>query len=396
VTSRIFLNAARILYYPYYRVNQNEPDLFHRVCMMPALSQQADRSLLRRYLLAGYVLMIVYASLSPFAGWQAAEQTFVGVLASPLGQAYTAFDAAANWLAYLPLGMLLTLNLSTRLRPLHSVLLATLAAVMLSMAMEYLQMYLPARAAASVDVLTNGVGALCGSALAVLIAPQQWFARATQWRIELFQRGEGVDFGLALVMLWMFAQINPSLPMLGNVFLTEEAGRIAAFSPPQFSLWASAAVACNLLLIGLLLQTLFRIRRHVVAAVLLMLSVVALGKFITAAVLLRSWALMLWLNGEAVLGLLAGLALTGASFWLRRPVLLWAALVTSAAYLALAAGVLDSAAPTAAMRLYHWHYGHLRNFNGMSQIASAVFPLLLVIYLAWARRRIMNVEEIDK
>jgi len=276
------------------------------------------------------------------------------------------------------------------------VLLATLAALVLSMFMEYLQMYLPMRASTSVDVLTNAVGALSGAALAVLMAPQPWFARATQWRIELFQRGDGVDFGLALVMLWMFAQINPSLPMLGNVFLTEEAGRITAFTPSQFSIGASAAVACNLLLIGLLLQTLFRVRRHVAAALLLMLSVVALGKFIAAAVLLRSWALMLWLNGEAVLGLLAGLTLTAASFWLSRPALLWAATVTSIVYLSLAAGVLDSAAPAAAMRLYHWHYGHLRNFNGMSQIASAVFPLLLVIYLAWAHRRIMNVEESGK
>ncbi|GAB5604117.1 VanZ family protein [Sideroxyarcus sp. TK5] len=363
---------------------------------MPVLPAKDERSLLRRYLLAGYVLMIVYASLSPFAGWQAGVPTFMEVLAAPFGQAYTAFDAAANWLAYLPLGILLALNLSTRFKSVHSVTLATLAALALSMAMEFLQIYLPMRAAASVDVLTNGLGALCGAGMAVWIAPHAWFIRATQWRIELFQRGDGVDFGLALVMLWMFAQINPSLPMLGNVFITEEAGRIATVAPPQFSMWASAAVACNLLLIGLLLQTLFRIRRHVVAALLLMLSVVALGKFIAAAVLLRSWALMLWLNGEAVLGLLAGLALTAASFWLPRAALLWAAVLTSGAYLALAAGVLDSAAPAAAMRLYHWHYGHLRNFNWMSQIASAVFPLLLVIYLAWAHRRIMSMEESNK
>ena len=367
---------------------------------MSALSTRSDRSLLRRYLLAGYVLMIAYASLSPFAGWRIAVPTFVEVLASPLSQAYTAFDAAANWLAYLPLGMLLALNLSTRFKAVHSVLLATLLALLLSMAMEYLQMYLPARIGSNMDLLSNSVGALIGVLLAVSVASWTWLftrlTRSTQRRIDLFQRGDGVDYGLALVMLWMFAQINPSLPMLGNVFLTEEAGRFAVVAPPQFSPWASAAVACNLLLIGLLLQTLFRIRRNAVAALLLMLSVVALGKFITAAVLLKSWALMLWLNGEAVLGLLAGLMLTSASFWLSRQALLWAAAVTSAAYLALAAGVLDSAAPAAAMRLYHWHYGHLRNFNWMSQIASVVFPLLLVIYLVWARRRIMDMEKRDK
>ena len=32
----------------------------------------------------------------------------------------------------------------------------------------------------------------------------------------------------------------------------------------------------------------------------------------------------------------------------------------------------------------------------MSQIVSAVFPLLLVIYLLWARQRIMNMEESGK
>lgn len=363
---------------------------------MAVLSSRADRSLLRRYLLAGYVLMIAYASLSPFVGWQAPEATFVEVLASPLSQSYTAFDAMANWLAYLPLGMLLALNLNRRLGTARSVLWATLGAVILSIAMEYLQRYLPMRAATSVDILTNGLGALCGAALAIGVAPQAWFARATQWRIALFQRGDGVEFGLALVMLWMFAQINPSLPMLGNVFLTEQAGRIAAVAPPPFSLWTSAVVACNLLLIGLLLQTLFRIRRHVVAALLLMLSVVALGKFVAAVVLLKSWALLLWLNGEAVLGLLAGMALTGASFWLSRPALLWTSVAASTTYLIFVVGVLDSSAPASAMRLYHWHYGHLRNFNGMSQIVSALFPLLLMAYLARAWRRILNAKELKK
>lgn len=348
-----------------------------------------DRSQLRRYLLAGYALMIVYASLSPFVGWQAPSPAFLEVLTSPQSPSYTAFDAVANCLAYLPLGMLLALTLHTRFRPLQCVELATLAAVLLSLSMEYLQMYLPMRASSSVDVLTNGLGALGGALLAVWIAPQGWFMRATQWRIALFQRGAGVDLGLALAMLWIFAQINPSLPMLGNVFITETAGRFALV-PATFDLWGGIAVAVNLLLAGLLLQTLFRVRRHALSALLLMLAVVALGKFLMAALLLKSWALMLWLNGEAMLGVLVGLALTAASFWLAPPRLWGAAAAVGIAYLALVARGLDSDAPSAAMRLYHWHYGHLRNFNVMSQITSAVFPLLLGGYLVWARRRILE------
>jgi hypothetical protein len=50
--------------------------------------------------------------------------------------------------------------------------------------------------------------------------------------------------------------------------------------------------------------------------------------------------------------------------------------------------VLDSGTPTAAMRLYHWRYGHLLNYNGMSQLVSAMFPLLLGVYLSWVRKRL--------
>jgi hypothetical protein len=37
------------------------------------------------------------------------------------------------------------------------------------------------------------------------------------------------------------------------------------------------------------------------------------------------------------------------------------------------------------MRLYQWRYGHLRNFNKLSQAVTLIFPLLLGGYLLWAR-----------
>lgn len=202
------------------------------------------RALLRRYLLACYVLMIIYASLSPFADWQAPTISFWQVLAAPLHQAYTAFDALTNWLAYLPLGLLLALTLMLRYRVGHSLALATLAAFLLSASMEFMQGYLPSRASANIDLLTNTTGAFCGALVAVSIAPQGGFARITQWRIDLMQRGAGVDFGLALVLLWMFAQINPSLPMLGNVFL---AASPASLPQTAFSLWGGRGRGCQLM-----------------------------------------------------------------------------------------------------------------------------------------------------
>ncbi len=353
---------------------------------MNTSSLAKPRSLLRRYLVAGYAVFIIYASLSPFFGWQEQGLAFWEVLTAPLGLTYTAFDALSNLLAYLPFGLLLALTFRIHFGNGRSVLLATLVATSLSVTMEYLQLYLPSRTSSNADILTNSIGALGGAVLAVSIMQRAWFIRVTEWRIGLFRRGAGVDYGLALVMLWMFAQINPSLPMLGNVFITEVAPRFfSALSPPQFDIWESMAVALNLLMVGALLLTLLRVRRHVVVGLALLLSVVALAKFFAAALLLKSWALMLWLNSEAMLGIVVGSLLIAAIAWLPPRFLIWAAALGALSYVVLANWVLDSGTPSAAMRLYQWRYGHLLNYNGLSQTVSLVFPLLLGGYLWWAR-----------
>jgi len=353
---------------------------------MSASLPAKPRSLLRRYLVSGYALFIIYASLSPFSGWREQGLTFQEVLSSPFAQGYTAFDALSNLLAYLPFGTLLGLTLHVHLDAKRSVLWATLGGMLLSASMEYLQMYLPSRASSNSDMLANGIGLLLGSMLAVVMVRHAWFARITAWRIGLFRKEAGVDFGLALVMLWMFAQINPSLPMLGNVFITEPAYRMFAAMPSEpFNPWESVAVALNLMMAGLLLLTLLRERRHAVVGVVLMLCMVALAKFVAAATLLKSWALLLWLNGEAMLGLVAGLLLMAGIGWLSRPWLFRATALAALSYLVLVHWVLDSGTPSASMRLYYWHYGHLRNYNTLSQSVSSLFPLLLGGYLWWSR-----------
>jgi len=357
--------------------------------MMPALSFRSNRSLLRRYLLAGYVLMIAYASLSPFAGWQASVSAFVEVLASPPGHAYTAFDAAANWLAYLPLGMLLALNLGTRYKPVHSVLFATLAALLLSMVMEYLQMYLPRRISSNMDLLSNSTGALIGALLAVSIASwTRLFGWLLHWRSRLFHHGKEMDFGLALLVLWMFGQINPSLPMLGNVFISEVARQpFVALPPAPFDIWESVAVMLNLLMLGTLLLTLLRAPRNVVTALLLVLSIVALAKFVAAALLLKSWALLLWINGEAVLGMLIGMLLLSALLWPPRAAMISLGAAIAAGYFVIVNFLLGDSTPASAASIYHWHYGHLLNYNGLAQTISLLYPLLLLWHL-WRIRKV--------
>lgn len=342
-----------------------------------------SRALLRTYLAVGYALFIMYASLTPFTGWQEQGLEFSAVLAFPLLQQYTWFDAAANLLGYLPFGLLLGLALRARFNLSWTLLLATLGGVVLSAMMEYAQMYLPIRISSSLDLLANSSGTLAGAILAICIAPREWFAlHLTYWRMHLFRDSGGVDFGLALVALWMFAQINPSLPMLGNVFISEVARvPFVVVLPEPFNWMESMVVLLNLLMLGMLLLTLLRIRRQAVSTLLLVLCAVALAKFLAAAILLKSWALLLWLNGEAMLGIFSGVLLLIAVSGLSRSQLLKCAALVALGYWVLAQWILDSGEPSAAMRLYQWNYGHLLNYNGLSQTIAYVFPFLMLGHL---------------
>ena len=150
------------------------------------------------------------------------------------------------------------------------------------------------------------------------------------------QAGMLIDFGLALLALWMFAQINPSLPMLGNVFVSEVARWPFDVVPAAPFNWLECIeVALNLLMLGILLSTLLRERRHTVNGLLLVLCTVTLVKFIAAAVLLKSWALLLWLNSEAMLGIIAGLLLLAAAMRLSRSWLLGVGALAALMYLVL-------------------------------------------------------------
>ena len=344
---------------------------------------------LRTWLAIGYTLFIVYGSLSPFSGWRGQGLDFAEVLRAPFQLTYTAFDAVINLLAYLPFGLLVGLTLRARFGALISVILGGFSGLLLSASMEYLQMYLPSRTSSNLDLLNNSAGALIGALLAVSMASWTWlFSRLARWRSELFLHGHEMDFGLALLALWMFGQVNPSLPMLGNVFITEVAHHPFVTLPSvPFDIWESSAVTLNLLMLGVLMLTLLRVPEKVVTAMLVVLTIVALAKFIAAALLLKSWALLLWINSEAVLGVLLGALLLLTIVWLQRAIAVSVGAIVALTYFAIVNFALDSNTPAAAMSIYHWHYGHLLNYNGLAQTITLMFPLLLLFHL-WRIRKV--------
>ncbi len=338
---------------------------------------------LRTWLTLCYALFIVYGSLSPFSGWREQGYDFLDVLREPLILTYTGFDTVVNVLAYMPFGLLTVLTFNTRFNAIVSVIFGLFVAVSLSASMEYVQMYLPSRVSSNMDLLSNSAGALLGSLLALSVVSHTWLlAQIDQWRNNLFNSGKEMDFGLALLALWMFGQINPSLPMLGNLFISELARQpFAALPQEPFDWYESSAVVLNLLMLGALLLTLLRIPRNTFPALAVILCAVALAKFVTAAVLLKSWALLLWINSEAVLGMFFGTVLLFAALWLPRNWRMLSGAAVALAYFGVVNFLLGDNNPAAAMTIYHWHYGHLLNYNGLAQTIALVFPLLLLWHL---------------
>ena len=345
------------------------------------------RARLRIWLAIGYAMFIIYASLSPFFGWREQGMDFFELLQVPLRLTYTGFDAAINFLSYLPFGLLVGLALRAWFGALASVIMSLLLGMWLSASMEYLQMYLPTRISSNMDMLSNSAGMLIGALLSVALIFWPWLlTRLTYWRSGLFKHGKEMDFGLALLMLWMFGQINPSLPMLGNVFISEVASQPFVTLPSEpFNTWESVAVTLNLLMLGTLLLTLLRVSRNLLTALLVVLSMVALVKFITAALLLRSWALLLWINSEAVFGMLLGMLMLLVLLSLSRAAAVYTGAVIALSYFCIVNFVFDDNAPAAAMSVYHWHYGHLLNYNGLAETIFLIYPLLLLFHL-WRMR----------
>ena len=91
------------------------------------------------------MLLVAYASLYPLSGWRDVGLSPFAYLSAPLPRYATAFDIAVNVVGYLPFGFLAVMALHPRVGGVGAVAGAIAGATMLSLVLEALQSYLPAR-----------------------------------------------------------------------------------------------------------------------------------------------------------------------------------------------------------------------------------------------------------
>ena len=327
------------------------------------------------------MLLVAYASLYPFSGWRDVGLSPLAFLNGPWPRYVTAFDITVNVAGYLPFGLLAVLAIYPRLAPTAAALLAVAAAAALSLLLEAAQSYLPARVPTNLDVLCNIGGAALGAALAQHFAVLIGGGPLSRQRAAALLPGPDVDFGLVVLGLWFFIQLNPAVLLFGagdlRDLLAPFDGR--ARRPQFFVVIEAATTAANLIAVALILSALVAPGRPVRAMIMLMMLAALSVKTAAVAILMRAENVFTWLTHGAQIGLAVGIAGALAAVALPRT-----ARLVLAAVLLMAATVLVNLAPPnpyLADSLKVWQQGHFLNFNGLTRLVSALWPFIALGYL---------------
>ncbi len=335
-------------------------------------------------------MLTVYASLYPLEGWRDHGLSPFAYLSAPWPRYVTSFDIVLNLAGYVPYGFLCVVALRPRLRGVPAFIVALASGCALSLVLEAVQSYLPARVAMNVDLLFNSAGAAAGALLGLFFAPALVAGGpVARLRGNAFLPGAGVDAGLVILGLWLFTQLNPATLLFAAGDLRDllAAGIGRAWRPEIFVAIETFTAAANLAGVALLLSALARpgqpVRILFIGLVILALAV----KTVAFAILGHNENVLAWLTQGAQLGL--GLGLVAGLLAVGLPQTVRLAL---AAVLIMAATVLVNIAPPnpyLAASLKVWQQGHFLNFNGLTRLVSGLWAfaaLAYLIYFAAARR----------
>jgi VanZ family protein len=304
----------------------------------------ARRSPLVGYLTLAYLALVVYTSLHPFSEWRAPAQEVRVFLTAPWPAYFTWTDLIINVLTYVPVGAFLTLVLMPFLRGATAATLATILAILMSLTIEVLQVFLPGRIPSNADLLCNAFGAFLG-------------ANAD---IRLFGNGD-------------VRQLLPSLPAVG-------------YSPRTYVLLDAAITALSFCGVALMVTTISRSRPGAVLSVIVLMLVALALKTLAANMLFTSADTMLWVAPGAIWGLLIG-----AVLWMMligAPLSLQIACATT--FIALALALVNAAPqnPYLDATLQVSRVGHYKSLIDLTNVVSGMWPFATIAFLTYIGYRL--------
>ena len=333
-------------------------------------------------LAVAYLLVIGYASLQPFSGWWIPPEEIRHFLTAPWPRYITLEDVLVNIGAYVPLGFLFARAVLPRMRTPRAVLLGAALAILVSLLMEAAQMFMPARVASNVDILTNGIGGLIGALAAPLFSQTRGLGmRLTRQREAWFVYGQVADVGLVLLGLWLFTQLHPTAQLFGTGNLRDTFDLPPwLIHTPHLQLAVEAAVAVfNVLGLGLVVFALTRKTVHRGVALAAVLAAGAAAKTYTAFAIAKAPGPFAWLTPGVLLGILLAALLLYALIQLPRRVQWLAAAVAFGAAVVAINVAPDNPYQTVPPQLLVGHT-HFLSFSGIVRAVSELWPFLAVAY----------------
>src|SRR5262249_35657827 len=201
--------------------------------------------------------------------------------------------------------------------------------------------------------------------------------------------GAAADFGLTLLGLWLFAQLNPATLFFGTGDLRDlvAAGGSRPHGAEIFVSIEAATAAANLGAVALLASAVARPRAPLRRLFVGLLATALVVKTLSLAILMHAENVLAWLTPGAQIGLAGGITL--AVITLALP--LTARLVLAAVLLMTATVLVNLAPPNPylAATLKVWEQGHFLNFNGLTRLVGTLWPFVALgylIYLASSRQ----------
>ena len=345
-----------------------------------------------------YVALIVYASLYPFIPWRLPGVSPLAFLTLPWSHWWTWFDVVANLLGYIPLGALIfgaIVRSGGRVRP--AVLLAFAAGTLLSLAMEFLQNFLPQRVASNVDLGLNALGTLIGAGLGLWVhvrgGVERWQTARDRWFIS---RSAG---GLALLLLWPVGLLFPLPVPLGQgqvlARVQEGIAMLVSDTPiaPWFEAWADAELDRSalspggefaLIALGLLAPCLlaFTVARPGWRRLVLALGAAALGCLATTLSTALNFGPqhgLAWSTPQALAALGFGVLLASVLSLAPPRAAAGLGLIALTALVTVVAQAPSD--PFFAQSLQAWEQGRFIRFYGVARWVGWLWPYVAILYL---------------
>ena len=318
-----------------------------------------------------FLFIIVYTSLEPFRGWSPPEHDVLKIFFEGLtAPRWFSFDSLINICVYVPLGFGLAGMLKSAGR-------ALLLCSFVSLSLELTQSLLPTRHPSALDWLLNTAGALFGIWCFAKSQHWRWIGALTYKFRKAWIPGVRGDFGIAVLLVFLIAHLNPGLSPFSSTYFLPASVTIE----PGLAFLQATHTGLNVIAVGFFADLLARTRRDGGVMLLAVLLIATLSKTLLAAALLRPGLWGLWLSPPVTIGIALGAVGLLAFFWVpaaQKRVLCNISVIIALLLPALAP---DWALANAPVRAFEWNYGHLLNFNELSQTLLRLWPLLVSVYL---------------